>query len=145
MSIHLLIRLCQGYKVPKQIELFVWSSAPVNPYEKQRSRKIKYVFYTQKAKRIPSPFPRKASVLKICPRIAIYLSLLKFTMARYHKRWALSFRSYTTICSYKLRKRQSHSHKHRSQVVGSQILCTFKCFPALYSYKAYSFFNSLIK
>lgn len=27
-----------------------------------------------------------------------------------------------TICSYKLRKGQSHSHKHRSQVVGSQML-----------------------
>lgn len=28
----------------------------------------------------------------------------------------------TTICSYKLRKGQSCSHKHRSQIVGNQVL-----------------------
>lgn len=137
LSIHLLIRLCQGYKLPKQIELFVWSSAPVNRYEKQRSRKIN-MYSKHKKQENSISFPKK-SVLKICPKLQAYIC--PFWSLQWHVtiKGGHSLSALTTICSYKLRKRKSHSHKHRSQVVGSQMLSTFKCFPALYSYKAYSF------
>lgn len=105
---------------------------------REREVKKNQVFWKQDAKRVPPTFAWEKNTSS---RYALELQYIcPFWSLQWHvtTKGGHSLSALTTICSYKLRKGQSHSHKYKSQVVGSQMLPIFKCFPALYSYKAYS-------